>query len=89
MQPLRFLCATFAGQRHVEKAISYCEEALRQDPGFISTRVTFARFLVELQNSQRALEVCEPVLSLPRSRDPEGIDACAEITRVLRLGGGR
>ena len=89
VQPLRFLCATFSNQRNVEKAISYCEEALRQDPGFIATRVIFARFLVDLQNSQRALEVCEPVLSLPRTQDPDGIDACAEITRVLRLGGGQ
>ncbi|MEC7750655.1 MAG: tetratricopeptide repeat protein [Myxococcota bacterium] len=89
MQPLRFLCATFVDQRNVEKAISYCEEALRQDTDFISTRVTFARFLVDLQHSQRALEVCEPVLSRPRSQDPAGIDACAEITRVLRLGGDR
>lgn len=87
MQPLRFLCSTFCQRRNVEKAISYCEEAIRQDPKFIATRVIFARFLVALQHSQRALEVCEPVLSMPKAQDPSGIEQCAEITRVLRLGG--
>jgi hypothetical protein len=89
LRPLYDLCSAYVDRRVVEQAKTYCTEAIRRAPKHIGSRVAYAKLLVEMQDAERAMSICEPVLGLPRKQDPDGVAYCAELIRTLRLGGGR
>ena len=85
VQPLMNLCAHFVARRVVREAQSYCRHAMKRAPKAAGLRRIYAEFLIELQQPGEALAVCEEVLRLPATNEPDAVAYCREAVRTLRL----
>ena len=85
LQPLMNLCAHFVARKVVREAQSYCRHAMKRAPNAAGLRRVYAEFLIELQQPAEALAVCEQVLRLPATNEPEAVAYCREAVRTLRL----
>jgi len=85
IQPLMNLCAHFVARKVVREAQSYCRHAMKRAPQAAGLRRVYAEFLIDLQQPGEALAVCEEVLRLPATNEPQAVAYCREAVRTLRL----
>ena len=78
------LCAHFVARKVVREAQSYCRHH-EAAPNAAGLRRVYAEFLIELQQPAGSLAVCEQVLRLPATNEPEAVAYCREAVRTLRL----
>jgi tetratricopeptide (TPR) repeat protein len=87
LRPLFDLCAHYVVRKVVDRATATCEMAMKRAPKAAGLRRVYAEFLIELQQPEAAIEVCEEVLRLAAKDEPAAVEYCREALRMLRLGG--
>jgi tetratricopeptide (TPR) repeat protein len=87
LRPLFDLCAHYVARKVVDRANATCQMAMKRAPKAAGLRRVYAEFLIELQQPEEAISVCEEVLRLAAKDEPAAVEYCREALRMLRLGG--